>query len=685
MAVPWESAFELVAREIDRVRTTFGNASIFGGSYGWGSAGRFHHPQSQIHRFLNTAGGYTYSVDTYSSAAITVLLRRVAGGWPTAMNSSPTFAEIAEHGSLVVAFGGMALRNTQVNDGGLGAHSSPDAQRAARHAGVEFVFVSPLRTDAAEFLDATWLPARPGTDVAIMLGLAHTIVTAGRHDLDFLTRCTVGWPQFERYLLGQDDGQPKDAHWAAGISGLDREALEKLAVRIATERTVISTSYSVQRADFGEQAPWMALTLAALSGSMGRPGGGFGVGLAALHRNGMTLSKVRAAAFPQGVNNVRTFIPVARITEMLENPGGEFDYDGARYTYPDIRLIYWAGGNPFHHHQDLHRLARAWQRPDTVVVHEHFANALARHADIVLPAATFAERTDFALGNEDPYLSPIVQAVQAPPGVLTDYQIFSGIARALGTEFAFTEGRDADEWVAELYRRTRERAAKQGIAIPEWADLVRLGPVRLPDLPPTVPPYQALRADAEVNPIPTPSGKLEIFSATIDSFGYPDCAGHPRWFEPAEWLGSPVAERYPLALVSGQPESRLHSQYDSAAHSRRSKVAGREPVLINAADAAERGIAGGDVVRLFNDRGACLAGAVVSDDIRPGVVRLSTGAWFDPIAPGGLEVHGNPNVLTRDHGTSSLAQGPSAHSCLVQVERFDGPVPDLRVFGPLPA
>ena len=679
--VDWPAAFDLVAGELDRVRRTHGNRAIFGGSYGWGSAGRFHHPQSQIHRFLNVLGGYTRSVDTYSSAAITVLLRRVAGGWQTAMDSTPTFDEIAEHGSLVVAFGGMALRNSAVNDGGVGAHSAVDAQRRARAAGVDFVSVSPLRTDAADFLEADWWPARPGSDVAVMLGLAHTIVIEDRHDKDFLYRCTTGWAEFEDYLLGRADGVAKDAGWAARISGIGADRIVALARRIATERTVISTAYSVQRQDFGEQAPWMALTLAALSGSMGRPGGGFGCGLGAMHRNGMLLSRFKAAALPQGENRVTDFIPVARITDLLSRPGQEFDYDGGRYRYPDIRLVYWAGGNPFHHHQDLGALAGAFQRPDTVIVHEHFANALARHADIVLPAAMFLERSDFAVGNEDPHLSAMVRAVSPPGEVLTDYQIFSGIAERLGLAAAFTEGRTADEWVAELYRITRERAVDNGFELPEWDDLVAAGQVRLPDLPRPPAPYAALRADPLRHPIGTPTGRLEIASPTVAAFGYDDCRGHPTWFEPREWAHR---NRYPLALVSGQPDRRLHSQYDNGSHSVAGKVAGREPVLVNPADAAARGIVDGQVVVVSNDRGRVLAGAVISDEVMPGVLRLATGAWYDPVTPGGLDAHGNPNVLTPDRGTSRLAQGPSAHSCQVEVAPWTGDLPAVTVFGPLP-
>ncbi|MDW8444810.1 MAG: molybdopterin dinucleotide binding domain-containing protein [Acetobacteraceae bacterium] len=104
-------------------------------------------------------------------------------------------------------------------------------------------------------------------------------------------------------------------------------------------------------------------------------------------------------------------------------------------------------------------------------------------------------------------------------------------------------------------------------------------------------------------------------------------------------------------------------------------------------DAAARGIASGDVVRVFNDRGACLAGAVLDDGLLRGVVAMATGAWFDPLEPGkpgSLCVHGNPNVLTRDEGTSRLGQGPVAHSCLVEIERWQGPLPPVRAHEPPP-
>lgn len=114
-------------------------------------------------------------------------------------------------------------------------------------------------------------------------------------------------------------------------------------------------------------------------------------------------------------------------------------------------------------------------------------------------------------------------------------------------------------------------------------------------------------------------------------------------------------------------------------------MSGRAPLSINPADAAARGILDGQIVRVFNDRGSCLAGAVLTDGLIPGVVQLPTGAWFDPSEPGqsnSLEKHGNPNVLTADRGTSRLAQSPTCNSTLVQVSRFTGAVPPVTAFDP---
>jgi biotin/methionine sulfoxide reductase len=388
---------------------------------------------------------------------------------------------------------------------------------------------------------------------------------------------------------------------------------------------------------------------------------------------------------PQGRNAVPDLIPVARIADLLLHPNQAYQFNGRRLIYPDIRLVYWAGGNPFHHHQDLNRLRQAFSRPDTVIVHDSAWTASARHADIVFPATVTLERSDIGASGNDPLLVAMHKVAEPFGQSRDDYAIFSGLAGRLGVASNFTEGRSAEAWLRHLYEPTRAALAALGHEAPDFDAFWAAGELVLPTLPWDGGVVREFRRDPNRRKLPTPTGKVEIASATIARFGYADCFGHPAWLPPAEGAGSPLMRDYPLHLVANQPATRLHSQLDFGAISLASKVKGREPVRIHPSDAAARGIADGDVVRLFNHRGACLAGAVLSEAVRPGVVQLATGAWYDPQDPADdnpLCVHGNPNVLTRDAGTSQLAQACTGQLTIVQVERFDGKLPPIRAFDP---
>jgi len=683
--VEWDRALDLAAGALERIRREHGNPSVFGGSYGWSSAGRFHHAQSHVHRFLNCLGGYTSSVNTYSVAAAEVITPHVVGPLYPLMAQMSPWSVIAAHTQLFVSFGGIPLKNTQVNSGGVSRHETRGWLDTCRRGGVEFVNVSPIRDDLAEPPGARWLAARPNTDVAIMLALAHTLWTEQRCDREFLDSHCVGFERFLPYLLGESDGQPKDARWAAPICGLQAGDLLHLARSMSSRRTLINVSWSVQRADHGEQPYWMAVVLAAMLGGIGKPGEGFGFGYGAVARIGGSSRESARPTLPQGRNAVETFIPVARLTDMLMHPGEVFDYNGRALRYPNIELIYWAGGNPFHHQQDLNRLAAAWRRPDTIIVHEQFWNAHARRADIVLPATTALEREDIGAAAGDNRLLVMHRCIEPVGEARDDFEIFRALAQRLGVEPDYTENRDARQWIESLYERCRERNRTAGIDLPEFATFWRAGAAELPE--PAVPAIflQDFRLDPQLHPLPTPSGRIEIFSARIAGFGYPDCPGHPVWLEPYEWLGSALATRYPLHLISNQPATRLHSQLDHGCTSAASKVQGREPLRMHPLDAAERGLTDGEIVRVFNDRGACLAGLVLSECLRRGVVQLATGAWYcplDPAEPGSIDVHGNPNVLTCDRGSSRLAQAPTAQTTLVEVRRWEGTAPPVNIFEP---
>lgn len=680
--VDWDTAIRLVAGELARVRAAVGSAGIFGGSYGWSSAGRFHHARSQLHRMLAASGGFTGQVTSYSYATAQTLMPHIVGDTECVLGQVVDWRAITRHARLLVCFGGILTRNGQVGSGGPGAHEMHPWLRRAAAAGVRIVNISPVRADMPGDVPADWIALRPGTDAALMLALAHALIEAGTIDEGFLARCTVGWERLRDYITGAADGVAKTPEWAAAETGVAPAVVRALARDCAAAPTMLTAAWSIQRGDYGEQPYWMLVALAAMLGGIGKPGQGFGFGHGSMGGMGNPRPDVPSVSLPAMPNPAGSFIPCARITDMLENPGGEYDYNGRRLRFPDTRLIYWSGGNPFHHHQDLNRLQRAWARAETIVVHEPWWTATARHADIVLPATTTLERTDIACAGRDRFILSMEQALPPQFQARNDFDIFADIAEALGVRERFTGQRDAAAWQRAMYERCRAACAMQGIDIADYEAFRAAGFVELPLPDGDAVPYADFAADPARHRLNTPSGKIELFSETIDRFGYDDCPGHPVWRAPREYLGAPLAARYPLHLLSVQPATRLHGQLDQARVSRASKIDGREPLLMHADDAAARGLADGDIVRVFNDRGACLAGVRTTTDILPGVAQLATGAWLDPLepgVPGSLCVHGNPNVLTADIGTSRLGQGPSAMSCLVEVERWEGALPPVRV------
>ena len=308
-------------------------------------------------------GGYVRSVNSYSAGASAVILPHIMGGYEAVSRHNVTWDQVAEHTDTVLAFGGMALKNSDVASGGISRHIERDAMQKAARRGAIFYGIAPLRDDMPEEAGARWLPIKVGTDVALMLALAHTLLVENLRDRAFVARYCTGFEIFERYLLGRDDNTPKDAAWAAGITGIPAATIVDLARRLPRGRTLITVSHSLQRAQYGEQPVWMGAVLAAMLGQIGLPGGGYNYALGALGHTGRRLNAVPIPTLSQGRNGVGDFIPVARVADMLLNPGKRFDYNGRSMHYPDIKLVYWAGGNPFHHHQDINRLRRAFNVP----------------------------------------------------------------------------------------------------------------------------------------------------------------------------------------------------------------------------------------------------------------------------------------------------------------------------------
>ena len=682
--VSWEKAEKLIANELNRVRKKFGNSSIYGGSYGWASAGRFHHAQSQLHRFLNCIGGYTRSKFTYSFAAAEALVPYILGSFRAYLDTSTSWELIKNNTELFVCFGGVPIKNGQISQGGTGNHYQKENLLSAAQSGIEFVNISPLKSDLMDEVKGNWIAVRPNTDTALMLGIAHTLHVKGLSDKKFLDKYTEGFEKFLPYLLGETDGEEKNAEWAAKICEIPADVIINLAEKMASKRTMISVSWSLTRQDHGEQPFWMAIMLASMIGQIGLPGGGFGFGYSATNFIGGQFTILPGAAFPQTKNEIENFIPVARISDLLLHPGKKFDFDGKSYVYPDTKIVYWAGGNPFHHHQDLSLLMKAWQKPETVICNEWCWNSLAKRSDIVLPCTTPLEREDLAITPRDPYIIKMSKLTEPYGDSRDDFDIFSGIAKVMGKLDHFTDGKSKEDWQKWIYNETKKKSLEQNIHMPSYDDFIQKGWFKFPDHSEDVIMLEDFRADPINSKLNTPSGKIEIFSETINSFGYDDCPGHPVWLEPCEWLGQ-KDKKYQLHLISNQPKDKLHSQLDHGKFSRSNKVNGREPVFINKNDATKRNLKDKDLVQVYNDRGSCYASVVIDNNLRSGVILISTGAWYDPIDPSINNSpckNGNPNTLTPDKGTSSLAQGPIAHTCMVEIRLAEGEIPSVTAYDP---
>lgn len=695
--VSWDKAFDLVAGEMKRVRDAYGAGSIFAGSYGWYSSGALHASRTLLQRYMNVTGGFVGVKGDYSTGAAQVIMPHVLGTIEV-YEQQTSWETVLESSDIVVLWAANPLTTLRI------AWTSTDQQgieyfKKLKESGKRIICIDPVRSESCEFLNAEWLPVHTGTDVPLMLGIAHTLVTTDKHDKAFLKKYTTGYDKFEQYLLGKTDGQPKDANWASKICGLPADIIKQLAADFSSKRTMLMGGWGMQRQRHGEQTHWTLVTLAAMLGQIGLPGGGFGFSYH--YSNGGAPSAVGGiigsiTANPSVQAGEKTWLddtskfsfPLARIADVLLNPGKTIDYNGSKVTYPDIKLIYWAGGNPFVHHQDTNTLVKAWQKPETVIVNEVNWTPTARMADIVLPATTSYERNDLTMSGDYAMMNifPMKQVVPPQFEAKNDYDIFAELAKRAGVEDKFTEGKTEMEWLQDFYNVAFNAARKNRVLMPKFEKFWQENkPV---NFKPTEKSkkwvrYEAFRNDPLLNPLGTPSGKIEIYSDVVAKMNYDDCKGHPYWFVPEEFAGNTTMEA-PLALVTPHPYYRLHSQLAHTSLRKKYAVNDREPVLIHKEDAMARGIMDGDIVRIFNKRGQVLAGAVVTEGIIKGTVALHEGAWYDPADLGQSEQplckNGCANVLTRDEGTSKLAQGNSPNTCIVQVEKYTETAPKVTVF-----
>ncbi len=688
--VSWDKATELIASEIKRVIKEHGNSAILTSmSTAYLTSGRINYEGGCMTRLANLLGGFTDCMSDYSTGAAQTIMPHITGSTDV-YSQQTSFKTVLEYTEVLVFW---AIDPVKTGHASFSPNMgySLDWMKKLAKSGKKVIAIDPQRSATAIEFGAEWVAPAPNTDVAMMLGMAYALQEAGLENRAFLDEYTTGYDKFLPYLLGESDGIAKTPEWAESVCQVKAAKIREIAELLAKHPSLLLTGWSLQRADHGEQPPWMLVTLACMIGQIGLPGCGYSMA----HHYGdygsplglaPSVPYLDAGTYPE---NPPPLIPDARTTDAILNPGKVIDFNGSKVTYPDIKMIFNEYGNPQCRHQERAKMIQAWKKPDTIVNHEIVWTASAWMSDIVLPVCTAAERNDIDSDTAATTIIPIKAAIEPLYESKEPFAVFTEIARALGLEREFTMGRTAMELVEESYDIARKRAKDAGMDMPNFKTFWdKAEPIEFPvdDQDVDYVQHKDFRDDPLLEPLGTATGKIEIFCRNIEKMGYGDCGPHPTWYEPFEWLGASLAKKFPLHMVSPHPRYRMHSQYNHVASLRAIyNVAGHEPVTINAADAKVRGIGNGDVVRIFNQRGQTLAGAIVSEDIRPGVISICEGSWYDPQERGtadSLCKHGHANMLIKDKPTSSLSQSCNANTALVDIEKYTGTVPAVTAFDP---
>ncbi|MBY5946177.1 DmsA/YnfE/YnfF family dimethyl sulfoxide reductase [Photobacterium rosenbergii] len=675
--ISWEEAYDEIANNLTRIRKDYGSEAVYL-NYGTGTLGgtvtkSWPPGGTLIARLMNLSGGYLNHYGDYSTAQIAAGLNYTYGGWA----SNNSFSDL-ENTKLIVQFGNNPAE-TRMSGGGLIHHLMESKARS----NAKMIMIDPRYNDTAGGREDQWIPIRPGTDTALVAAIAHVLITENMVDQPFLDKYCVGYDEktlpasapansdYKSYILGKgEDGIEKTPAWASPITGIPVDIIVKLAREIGQAKPcAIFQGWGLQRTANGEIASRAIAMLALLTGNLGINGGGTGA-----RESDYNIPFVR---FPIPENPVKTSISMFLWTDaIVRGPEMTATKDGVRgkdkLDVP-IKFIWnYAGNCLINQHSDINRTHDILQDDkacEMIVVIDNHMTSSAKYADILLPDLTTSEQADFCMDTKAanmPYFIYADQAIEPQFEARGIYEMCTEIAKRLGVEKEFTEGRDQQGWLEHLYKLTRENDP----SLPDFETVKKQGIVKRRDPNGHFVAYKAFRDNPEQNPLSTPSGKVEIYSERLANLAkeweLPEgdvIHPLPVYVSTAEGWDDPNRSKYPLQLTGFHYKARCHSTYGNVDII---KEAAPQEMWINPIDAEQRGVKNGDLIRIFNDRGEVHISAKVTPRMMPGVVALGEGAWY---APDGQKVdHGGCiNVLTTQR-PSPLAKGNPQHTNLVEVQ-----------------
>ena len=681
--ISWEEAYDIIATNMQRLIKEYGNESIYL-NYGTGTLGgtmtRSWPPgNTLVARLMNCCGGYLNHYGDYSSAQIAEGLNYTYGGW--ADGNSPSDIE---NSKLVVLFGNNP-GETRMSGGGVTYY----LEQARQKSNARMIIIDPRYTDTGAGREDEWIPIRPGTDAALVNGLAYVMITENLVDQAFLDKYCVGYDEktlpasapknghYKAYILGEGpDGVAKTPEWASQITGIPVDRIIKLAREIGTAKPAyICQGWGPQRQANGELTARAIAMLPILTGNVGISGGNSGA-----RESTYTITIER---LPVLDNPVKTSISCFSWTDAIDHgPQMTAIRDGVRgkdkLDVP-IKFIWnYAGNTLVNQHSDInktHEILQDESKCEMIVVIENFMTSSAKYADILLPDLMTVEQEDIIpndyAGNMGYliFLQPVTSEKFERKPI---YWILSEVAKRLGPDVyqKFTEGRTQEQWLQHLYAKMLAKDP----ALPSYDELKKMGIYKRKDPNGHFVAYKAFRDDPEANPLKTPSGKIEIYSSRLAEIARTwelekdeVISPLPVYASTFEGWDSPERSTFPLQLFGFHYKSRTHSTYGNIDLL---KAACRQEVWINPIDAQKRGIANGDMVRVFNHRGEVRLPAKVTPRILPGVSAMGQGAWHEANMSGDKIDHGGcVNTLTTLR-PSPLAKGNPQHTNLVEIEKI---------------
>jgi anaerobic dimethyl sulfoxide reductase subunit A len=663
--VSWDEALDYAATEINRVIETYGCQALLV-PYGTGAYSNTNGSQL-ARRLFNCYGGHLDTYNSYSWACINVATPTVYGTKITG-NQRQDWV----NSRFILMWG---WNPAEMIDG----TNSAFFINKARQNGAKIICIDPRKTMSAVGLADEWIPIRPGTDVAMMTAMAYVMVTENLHAVDFIDTHCQGFdgsqmpPGLEEeetyldYLLGTRDGIPKTPGWAETITGVPWEKITQVAREYAQIKpAMLYQGYGMQRRAYGEQVVRAGCVLATISGNVGISGG-WASGLALQAPEGGS----QWSSFPLGDNPTGVRIPVAAWDKAVTSGTrlkAEDGLVGADQLETDIKLIYAVATNCLiNQHMNINRSAKILADESLVeflMVQDQFLTPTGRFADLILPACTAFETYGIQDGwkyGEELLLMP--KLVEPLGETKSDFQICADLADRLGVREVFTEGLDERGWVNRILEQYRNNRFPEVPLVDEFEES-NIGAYTKTVNEPKV-AFTDFRRDPDKFPLNTPSGKIEIFSKELFEIGNPDeIPPIPKYIQEWESPFGIESEQYPLQAIGSHTLHRVHSTHDN---NEWLEEAFPQRVFINDLDAEDRKINDGDLVKVFNERGAMIIPCRVTVRILPGVVDIPSGAWWTPDEVG-IDRRGAVNVLTSERLTP-LAHGNAQHTIMVQVKK----------------